>query len=1274
MKKFLLIVLFLCFLAVGGVVAMVMMSFNPSAYERDVVGYLQKLTGRNVSVGGTTAISWNPEPTVTMNDIKITNIDKSKNPVMLSIDKVTVAIAWKSLLKSPLEIKRIEVVKPVLYLERLESNRANYTFPFLLDSNFQLQEMEMLTDASSTTAKIEEVLIREGTVDYDNQVTGAHFQVTGINGSLGVDSVRGPYRFKGTAIKDKGQYSLSANVGLFQGSSPISIGLQLSENNTRSELNLTGNFTPTSGDKWFDGAANFNVGRLDALLTDLALPVPDLSAGSTASGSTTILIAPATDTLKDFVIQIGEGDKRAAFTGTVKRTVSTKKYAYDIDMATDIFRWEQWKSYFDSLNWNWISGEGIYPNIRFKAIAQSVPFSGDTVKNLAVEGNYANSILTIEKSSATLPGGGKVDLIVSGKPSSQEAQLDFGIRAEVPDTQSTLKWLLGDRKWAELPALAQKGTFTGRVTWQPKEVIVSAEEFKIGEAGMTGSIQKALDEQSLWTAKLVFNNVNLDAYTGWTASEKPVSLGELPTIIQNSLINAKGFEGLNIQAAVDMNEATVFGVPVKRIYGEGTLNNRVLKVERVIAQGMAGADVAIGGTFNGIGESQMNVDDFQLGLKTKQLSAFLKRMNLVSILPLINEASDANFRLALKGGKEGAWGIDTLAELSNASIRLKGGLTTGEVLNVEDMSFEITHPNFQRFMKLLDSRYDLLPKLDGTFKTTGVVSGSKDHFEFNGTTVAIGLQQLNGSLSFDNHEIKTLVADIKAPSLDLERFTNDVNPFYSEVNGLSKKPLDLSALNDWNMNVKLNASQLIYKDVNIRQADVQMALQNKEMNLIKLTGISGASDKSPVNITAKLDWNTTPTFTTNFDIQNIPLRSDFMVLPELVVGGGTLSLNGELKARGETPADFITNLNGQGVMSLQGGQMIGADIEGMIPVITLAIQRTEGAKAIEPEFKRVLNSGKTVLGTLKGDYVISNGVVRMMDLTMETRNAFANPTQIVWDIPKRTLDISIPVLLKPLNSLPAFVLGISVSAGRSTYKPNYSDLLNVLSNRSQTALAKDMRQKEEAARAASIRQRTERLADSKKLTIEARQAVVGMERKMAEFPFEKGRRLLAGAKDTLTLLDQLSVKDNPTDAQLEQQKEYAKIILLKYDEFRRILEQETLFNAQKQMAGYRQKSNQLTDQLNAWAKGYPDIIVLVKLAENAEQNHQIIEQSAAELKPNLSVAEANGLLATCAEALEKIEKAYQHATRFDLSGVPNQVAGETPNTTHQVRGSFKRSE
>ena len=248
------------------------------------------------------------------------------------------------------------------------------------------------------------------------------------------------------------------------------------------------------------------------------------------------------------MVQIGEGEQKAAFTGTVKRTLTAKKYDYDVDIQTDLFRLEQWKPYLSLLDWNWLSGEGTYPKIRFKVLAESMPYKAETIQKLKMEGDYANSLLSVENGEALLPGGAKVSFKIIGKPQKQEALLEWGIRAEMPNVQNVLKWLAGDIKGIDLPVLAQKGSFTGRIALNPKVLIVSANEFKIGETLFAGAIQKDLGDKVAYTAQLAAHNINLDAYTGWTPAQKPVALNELPTLIQGTLGQAKGLNGLDVRA------------------------------------------------------------------------------------------------------------------------------------------------------------------------------------------------------------------------------------------------------------------------------------------------------------------------------------------------------------------------------------------------------------------------------------------------------------------------------------------------------------------------------------------------------------------------------------------------------------------------------------------------------------------------------------------------------------------------------------------------------
>ena len=1290
MKKFLLILLLLIVLVVGGLVTMVMMSFNSTAYERQVVSTLQKLTGREVFVDGNTEITWNPMPTVTMGRVRLLNIEKATDPDMLTVEKIKVSMAWASLLKSPLEIKSIELTRPILSLERLESNRANFAFPFLLDPNFQLQEVDLLGDGAQSTAKIDSITIKDGQIRYINQITNTSVEVMDINGQLSVDSVQGPFRFKGTGNASGGQYILDATTGVFQGSAPISLVFQLSETTTKSNMDISGQLTPVSTEKWFEGSGPFNIDKFKEFMALLQIDIPDMPQARSAGGSLAIEIAPTRDSLKDFVIQLGSGEQKTAFTGTITRIISGKKPSYTIALGSDLIQLKDWKVCLDKLNWSWLS-EDQYPDITFKTMIKSVQTDGDSLRDLNVSGEYQQGILTLQKSSVVLPGEATLTFNGSGHLIGDVPTLEIGMKLDAPSVQGVMKWLMPANLHTETPVLAQKGGFTGRVEMTPERLTTSIAEMKIGDTVINGLVQRNGTDKSSYMVKLNLNNINLDTYTGWEPPKEAVALNRLPGMIKQSLEQAKWANDISVQGTVDVNDGTVFGLPVSRLHIEGSLLNNVLSIKRLTAQNLATANMTLSATLNGIGRPQMNVDGLQLSLETKQLPLLLERTKLVSNLPLIQKATNTSFKFGLKGGRDGSWEVDTTAALTDSNIKLAGVVESLETNpTLKDFMVEVAHPNFQTFMKLIQPDFDLLPKLDGSFKAVGRISGTKDHFELSDAIVGVGLQQLSGSVAFDNRQIKTVTVQIASPFVDMERFLSDTDMIYTPMNGFSGKALNLDALDQWNLNIQLNAAQLKYRDINIRQADVALLMQNKLLKLMKLAGHNGNSDQSPIMMTGQLDWNTTPTLTANFNIKNIPLRPDFMVLSDFAFGGGMLSLTGELKARGESPMDFVRDLNGQGSISIRGGQMIGTDIEKMIPIITRAIQRNEGGKAIEPDFKRVLNSGKTVLQSISGEYVIANGIVRMMDLTMDTANTMANPMQVVWDMPKQTLDISIPVILKPLNMLPPFILGISASIGRGSYQPNYADLLAALSNQSQAALAKDLQQREEAARIAVQQKRSDRLNESKQLTAEARQAVALMEQKMNEFPFEKGARLLQSAKDAMALVTQLAVLEEPTDAQLIKQIEQARLVIIRADEFQQTLEQETIFNAQKQMSVYQERGQKMTEQLKSWSEGYPDIAILNRLFNTATQNQAIIEAKNAQLSADLSTEQMNALLSEASAAMDKIEQAYQHARRFDLSAVPEiaipaavakpiAVSSQPVEdvsvqpSSKSVRGSFKRS-
>ena len=126
-------------------------------------------------------------------------------------------------------------------------------------------------------------------------------------------------------------------------------------------------------------------------------------------------------------------------------------------------------------------------------------------------------------------------------------------------------------------------------------------------------------------------------------------------------------------------------------------------------------------------------------------------MKLNTGLPLIQNAGASKLRLDAKSGADNVWQIAMQSVFSEAAVQMSGQIdTAGNEIMFKDMSFDITHPNFHTFMAGVAPDFKGLAQLDGTFKFKGTFSGHTDHFELKDFTGGVGLQQMNGDLTFEN--------------------------------------------------------------------------------------------------------------------------------------------------------------------------------------------------------------------------------------------------------------------------------------------------------------------------------------------------------------------------------------------------------------------------------------------------------------------------------------------------------------------------------------------
>lgn len=102
--------------------------FNPNDYAPQIVAAVQQATGRQLSIGGPIKLQLSLTPTLTASTLSLSNPQGFADPSLLTLDQVQAQIALLPLLHHQVNILRLVLVGPKLYLERDAKGQADWNF------------------------------------------------------------------------------------------------------------------------------------------------------------------------------------------------------------------------------------------------------------------------------------------------------------------------------------------------------------------------------------------------------------------------------------------------------------------------------------------------------------------------------------------------------------------------------------------------------------------------------------------------------------------------------------------------------------------------------------------------------------------------------------------------------------------------------------------------------------------------------------------------------------------------------------------------------------------------------------------------------------------------------------------------------------------------------------------------------------------------------------------------------------------------------------------
>ncbi len=1245
MKKFLLTVLFLLCVIIGGLAFFVIRSFNADNFQKQIVKTVSEITGREFNVMGATYVSWFPSPEIVLNDVTLANAKGSTRGVMLSIPRVSIQLTWKSLLKNPLVIDRVKVENPVLYLERTAPDKVNWNFSFM-EKN-ALENSMLGGNNSFVQTRIDNLQVKNGVLNYSNMATNASVELVNVNGRITLDSLQGPYLFDGSVQGGESVFLTKLAIKQLTADIPVPFSLEVKSKDQSLSLNLDGQFLTQSKKLDLSADGSFFVQKPNEILKTLGLLTLSPSLNVPAQGGLTYTSQNGVDSIKNFTIRFGENEDSVALTASASREEKNGSLLYTGSFAINHFDYAQWSNVLDYLKKQNLNDPKT-PNFDMKMNAQKITYQNNVFKEASLSVSKSGDRMIIHYLKALLDG--ETELSSSG--GSLFANDKEGLSLIVNLKSKNLKKFLSSyMNTKDIPSnVLNAAQLDASVSLWSDLIDVDISSFETGGSVVSGKMQILKDKTPTINFDGSVKNVNLDNYTGYKPDSEKMDILDVIPSIKSYFKNAEYLTKFNSKFNIDLKDITAHQLPILNGKLTGSLNDGTLKVSEFRATGVAMAALLAAGEIEAVASDDQKIKNLRLDFNTKELKLFLDRAHLASNNQFLNETNAISTTLQVTEDKN-LWTGSLRNKIGELETRFAGSvLYDGSNVEAKNLNVDITYPSFQQFLKNVLLTKKINNSIEGEFSFKGILNGNLQDLKLTESNVQIGTSQL----SFDG-EIKNTISQksvdlkVKTPSFDVDRFMlNDFKNVLAE-GPLGNTPFNFSLLDLWKINLDLDAGQLLWHSNELKNASVKLNIRDKQLVLENLSGVPSVEGTS-LKVTGSLSWAGVPNLKTNVELSGYELGPNIITGGKTSFGNGVLTFSGDFSTMGQSPNEMRKNISGSGKMNVENTLWVGADIQKIPSLIAKTIKERSQKHIFDTEISRYLHSGKTMLPSLVGNFTIDKGIFKMMDASLKADMFYSNPMQVVYNIPAQTIDVSVPITLAEYGDLPPFALSLKGSLLNPVYQANFVDLSNAVDDivqQGNTKIAEQLQKEKEQLAKITLNERALRI---KQAIAEARESVKMADEKLFAGDNDSAAFLLQNARDALSIVNQLSVKEKLTDAEYIQLMEKSRLAILKAKEAVDEAVRDLYFEDRKQVQTFVKQSQEMLAQMKFIHDSNPEIEIVSKLLIPVSQYVEVLKETNMKFSTDLTHDEHDELMQTAREAFSKIVHAYEYVARFEPEG------------------------
>lgn len=721
-----------------------------NGYKPEISAEVQKATGRTLEIAGDLEFTVLPAPRLRISGARLSNAPGASAAHMMSLKELRVSVALLPLLRGDIEIGQVDLIEPVIELEKLPNGQMNWVFVpksggsagSAVGASPQRPATSAKADAGQTASppanppanssafKLDALAIKNGTIVYRDKATDTVERIEKLTADISAGSLAGPFTFNGGLTVRDTPLTVTADVRRFVENGAVPFRLTLGTPATKARIGLTGTVTDVETKPSISAKLNGRGDDLGALVASLTRSAVPPQLGQSFAVSATVAGSDVAVTVNDLTLQLGgsraTGNIKVALKDGVRADIALRMASLDADALMSAATvspipdtpspdqapvatapaGSQTTNGTSALKFE-LPGD-IEANIDLTI--DEVIAMQDRVRAVRLAATLKDGAVTLNTLTAGFPGA--TELSASGTLTAPQGALTYAGKAAFRSTnlRRFLGWVGVDV--ATVPAdRLRRFNVSADVSGNAEQVQAAGIVAQLDASRMSGGVTVALRDRAAFGASLSIDQINADAYIGKpvAADPSPVSQaeGQAPvTPGQNPETTPEPKGPLAILNDFDANLIFRVGslsyqrMAIQGVRLDGTLVNGVLTLRDASVRNLAGTSAQVKGTFSGL----EGVPTFNgtISAASDDLTGFFR---IARIAPPVTPRKLGKMRLTSRTAAS-ATGLTIDANFQLAEVRAKiagkvSGLATGPSgVPAIDISIDAQHPELARLANL----------------------------------------------------------------------------------------------------------------------------------------------------------------------------------------------------------------------------------------------------------------------------------------------------------------------------------------------------------------------------------------------------------------------------------------------------------------------------------------------------------------------------------------------------------------------------------------------